>query len=87
MTIKSFINFLEEENYTQAKEAFESALAEKVAAKLEAKKVEFGKKISKENLEKDSDDPCWDGYVQLGTKMKDGKEVPNCVPREEANKK
>lgn len=179
MTIKSFINFLEEEKYTEAKEAFESALAEKVTSKLEAKKVEissnisslnetlvfvddgsdygdepdpkdlkyfdtalkkykgkfdsntdkgpyfkfssksdaenfiqylkkspqssfwpelrentnetkkveFGKKISKENLEKDSDDPCWDGYVQLGTKMKDGKEVPNCVPKEEANNK
>ena len=33
---------------------------------------------------KDKDDPCWDGYVQLGTKKKDGKEVPNCVPIEEA---
>jgi hypothetical protein len=24
--------------------------------------------------------PCWDGYEQIGTKMLDGKEVPNCVP-------
>ncbi len=40
--------------------------------------------VKNENLEKDDDDPCWDGYVQLGTKMKDGKEVPNCVPIEEA---
>jgi len=24
--------------------------------------------------------PCWDGYEQIGTKVKDGKEVPNCVP-------
>jgi hypothetical protein len=24
--------------------------------------------------------PCWDGYEQIGTKIKDGKEVPNCVP-------
>ena len=31
-------------------------------------------------LEKDSDDPCWEGYVQLGMKMKRGKLVPNCVP-------
>lgn len=36
-------------------------------------------------LEKDSDDPCWDGYVQVGTKMKDGKEVPNCVPMDASN--
>jgi hypothetical protein len=25
-------------------------------------------------------DPCWKNYRQLGTKMKDGREVPNCVP-------
>jgi len=23
---------------------------------------------------------CWDGYKQVGTKMKNGKSVPNCVP-------
>jgi hypothetical protein len=28
--------------------------------------------------------PCWKGYVQYGTKMKDGKEVPNCIPVAEA---
>lgn len=26
--------------------------------------------------------PCWDGYEMVGMKMKDGKEVPNCVPRD-----
>jgi hypothetical protein len=30
---------------------------------------------------KDEDDPCWEDYEQFGMKMKDGKEVPNCVPR------
>lgn len=25
-------------------------------------------------------DPCWDGYHMVGTKKKNGKEVPNCVP-------
>lgn len=25
-------------------------------------------------------DPCWDGYVQVGMKTKNGKRVPNCVP-------
>jgi hypothetical protein len=38
--------------------------------------------IVEKKLKKDSDDPCWDGYVQLGMKKKDGKEVPNCVPKE-----
>ena len=26
------------------------------------------------------DDPCWDGYKQIGMKKKNGKKVPNCVP-------
>lgn len=29
------------------------------------------------------DDPCWDGYEMIGKKKKNGKEVPNCVPKEE----
>lgn len=29
--------------------------------------------------------PCWPGYKQVGTKMKNGKEVPNCVPIDEAD--
>lgn len=29
----------------------------------------------------DGEDPCWDGYEMVGHKMKDGKEVPNCVPK------
>lgn len=32
----------------------------------------------------EDNDPCWDGYEQYGTKKKDGKEVPNCVPTDEA---
>lgn len=30
-----------------------------------------------------SEDPCWDGYRQVGIKTKNGKEVPNCVPTNE----
>ena len=26
-------------------------------------------------------DPCWEGYEQVGMKMKKGKLVPNCVPK------
>lgn len=29
--------------------------------------------------------PCWDGYVQRGMKVKNGKKVPNCVPAAKAN--
>ena len=27
-------------------------------------------------------EPCWDGYEQYGTKIVDGREVPNCIPIE-----
>jgi len=31
----------------------------------------------------ENDDPCWDSHKQVGMKKKGGKEVPNCVPKEE----
>jgi hypothetical protein len=31
------------------------------------------------------DEACWDGYQQFGMKKKGGKQVPNCVPIEEAD--
>jgi hypothetical protein len=31
--------------------------------------------------------PCWPGYKQVGTKMKNGKAVPNCVPEETVKEK
>ena len=30
--------------------------------------------------EGDMENPCWEGYEPYGTKILDGKEVPNCVP-------
>jgi hypothetical protein len=32
---------------------------------------------------KEMDNPCWKGYEMIGTKKKNGKEVPNCVPKNE----
>lgn len=29
----------------------------------------------------EDENPCWDGYEQIGMKEKDGKQVPNCVPK------
>ena len=34
--------------------------------------------------EVEEDNPCRDGYEMVGTKTKDGKEVPNCVPKEDS---
>ena len=33
------------------------------------------------------DEACWDSHKQVGTKMKGGKQVPNCVPKNEAAEK
>jgi hypothetical protein len=33
------------------------------------------------------EDPCWEGYEQIGTKILDGREVPNCVPIKEEQSK
>ena len=32
--------------------------------------------------EGDMENPCWEGYEPYGTKILDGREVPNCVPVE-----
>ncbi len=35
-----------------------------------------------EGLKDPKDNPCWKGYHPVGTKKKNGKTVPNCVPKE-----
>lgn len=37
----------------------------------------------KPSLKNPEDNPCWKGYEPVGTKTKDGKVVPNCVPVKE----
>jgi hypothetical protein len=41
------------------------------------------KRLKKESNRIGSDDPCWDNYEMVGMKDKDGKKVPNCVPKNE----
>lgn len=46
------------------------------------------KKKDKFEEDKEMDNPCGEpGYVAYGTKIKDGKEVPNCIPHPEEMKK
>ena len=35
---------------------------------------------AEDEFAEDMGNPCWEGYEPLGTKIKDGKEVPNCIP-------
>ena len=37
--------------------------------------------VKTSSYQKLAEDPCWEGYEQVGMKTKDGKEVPNCVPK------
>ena len=39
------------------------------------------KKIETENYKTAKKKPCWKGYEMVGTKKKNGKKVPNCVPK------
>lgn len=52
---------------------------EKFSAKLKYSQTFRGINLMAEGLE----DACWSGYVAIGTKMLDGREVPNCVPEGE----
>ena len=43
--------------------------------------IEFVPEVNREFAEeKGLEDACWEGYEAIGTKILDGKEVPNCVP-------
>jgi hypothetical protein len=37
---------------------------------------------AKQRNESKESDPCWDGYEMVGMKTKNGKKVPNCVPKQ-----
>lgn len=40
-----------------------------------------GVKITPAKMQEDiMENPCWEGYEPYGTKILDGREVPNCVP-------
>lgn len=42
----------------------------------------YSSEVHEEEEEATEDSPCWDGYEQIGMKDKDGKQVPNCVPKD-----
>lgn len=55
-------------------------------------KFEVAKKRDAENAKKpvtrmgeDLENACWKGYEAIGMKMKNGRKVPNCVPKEGVN--
>ena len=53
--------------------------SQKVASKL---RQDAMRGINLAPLEKGENDPCWENYIQVGTKIVSGREVPNCIPFE-----
>ena len=50
-----------------------------VASKINQMSKYRGINLAESSLE----DACWEGYEAIGTKILDGREVPNCVPIKE----
>jgi hypothetical protein len=53
-----------------------SSAAARVNARIKFDSDFRGIKLADDGLE----GACWDGYEAIGTKIVDGREVPNCVP-------
>jgi hypothetical protein len=66
----------EKESYTDSK----GVERHKSGAKNEEVEIEEGMKAARDNVGAST---CWKGYKAKGTKKKNGKEVPNCVPANE----
>jgi hypothetical protein len=45
----------------------------------------FERCVQSVKQQNEAEDPCWKGYEQIGTKEKNGNEVPNCVPINETH--
>lgn len=46
------------------------------------RKPKVEQSLQLKDLMPEADGPCWTGYKQVGMKMKNGRQVPNCVPNE-----
>ena len=48
-----------------------------------AQRLKFNSDFRGINLQEGLEGACWEGYEAIGTKILDGREVPNCVPIKE----
>jgi hypothetical protein len=78
-----------DQNYVGARKSMEKA--DKTFSKSWKRREGMAKavdRLTKEDVELDEakmkgEDPCWDTHEMVGHKMKGGKKVPNCVPKNE----
>jgi hypothetical protein len=57
------------------------AFAQKIAVQVQAFRAKSRSSRPGQPDEFDLSEACWDGYEPVGTKQKDGRTVPNCVPK------
>ena len=57
------------------------AMAKEIAMDHLSENPSYYSKLKKSEIE----EGCWKGYKQIGGKLKNGKQVPNCVPVDEAS--
>lgn len=74
---KEFFNYVDK--HWQAKDERKESIKQTQVSEAEFK--HYVRMIIESQLRED-EDPCWDDYEQIGMKTKNGKEVPNCVPKE-----
>lgn len=79
--ISGFDCFGEVDNQKEFTDNYNSLLMESAVEQISTGKLFEGMKQARSNVGAST---CWDGYVAKGTKMKNGREVPNCVKKEEA---
>lgn len=60
---------------------FESAYKNNLARHLTKNLQEKSKKVDDKEVDEADSDPCWKNYKMVGMKKKNGKQVPNCVPK------
>lgn len=62
-------------------------LIRKVKQEMSSQKKDCGCKNKDKFQEKIMENPCQEGYIAYGTKIKDGVEVPNCIPEKDGMKR
>lgn len=65
-------------------EAYKPAPGDATSKTKESEHTKKYKAMFGENMDEEMYEACWDSYKQVGTKMKNGRRVPNCVPKNES---
>lgn len=65
-------------------EAYKPAPGDATSKTKESEHTKKYKAMFGEDMDEEMYEACWDSYKQVGTKMKNGRRVPNCVPKNES---